>query len=311
MYHRDSPLHIPNEKHGGGRFIDPIQSLFKALEARDPPTDRQAAATPELLKEVDKMLRPLGVIGHHTADLIVGAYFFAMRGCEFCYTERRGRTKLLTLGNVTFRGRSKRVIPQEDPQLLEKASYVTVCFVNQKNGRRMEKRTQGRSGEKRFCPVRAWGRACQRVRRSIAGASNETPVCSVAGPSKGGHQVTDKQVASALKTACDTRGGKDRFGFGPENLGTRSIRSGAAMALFLMDHSVEKIKILGRWQSDAFLAYIRPQVLEWTSTMSNDMVKIQNFKDLSFGSGEGRHERSNWEEMGRTKQARLAHHTSR
>ena len=44
------------------------------------------------------------------------------------------------------------------------------------------------------------------------------------------------------------------------------------MALFLMDHSVTKIMLLGRWSSDAFLNYIRPQVLEWTNQLSRDMI---------------------------------------
>jgi hypothetical protein len=269
------------------------------LTIRDPPTDRQAAVTPELLRATDKMLKDLGSINSHIADLIMGAYFFAMRGCEFCHTEKRGRTKLLTIGNITFRGKSKAVIAQDDPQLLTRARYVTVCFVDQKNGKKMDRRTQGKSGEKRFCPVRAWGRACQRVLRTVRGANQDTPVCSVAGRKGGPHQVRDKQIANALKTTCGARGGKGSFGIDPKNLGTRSIRSGAAMALFMMDHSVEKIKILGRWSSDAFLAYIRPQVLEWTSTMSNDMVKVQHFKDLSFKGGRKGHEQSNWKRTGK------------
>ena len=43
----------------------------------------------------------------------------------------------------------------------------------------MERRTQRRSGKKRFCPVAAWARACQRVRRSHNNAFDETPVCSI------------------------------------------------------------------------------------------------------------------------------------
>ena len=57
-------------------------------------------------------------------------------------------------------------------------------------------------------------------------------------------------------------GGESFFGFHPHEIGNRSIRPGAAMALFLSDHSPAKIMILGRWKSDAFLDYIRPQVLE-------------------------------------------------
>jgi hypothetical protein len=75
-------------------------------------------------------------------------------------------------------------------------------------------------------------------------------------------------------------GGKMTFGFHPHEIGNRSIRSGAAMALFLKDHSTAKIMILGRWSSDAFLVYIRPQVLEWTNNMSRDMVSFDSFLDV-------------------------------
>lgn len=46
----------------------------------------------------------------------------------------------------------------------------------------------------------------------------------------------------------------------------------AAMALFLKDHSIEKITILERWYSDAFMGYIRPQVLEWTNIMAEGVT---------------------------------------
>ena len=71
------------------------------------------------------------------------------------------------------------------------------------------------------------------------------------------------------------------FGYGAIDIGTRSIRSGAAMGLFLMNHPVAKIMILGRWSSDAFLVYIRPQVLEWTNQMSGDMIRNDSFFDAS------------------------------
>ena len=53
------------------------------------------------------------------------------------------------------------------------------------------------------------------------------------------------------------------------------------MALFLMDHSPAKIMIMVRWASDAFLDYIRPQVLEWTNNMSKDMIQVDHFIDLT------------------------------
>ena len=53
------------------------------------------------------------------------------------------------------------------------------------------------------------------------------------------------------------------------------------MSLFLVNHSVAKIMILGRWSSDAFLVYLRPQVLEWTNNMSADMLQNESFFDAT------------------------------
>jgi hypothetical protein len=38
--------------------------------------------------------------------------------------------------------------------------------------------------------------------------------------------------------------------------------------------------ILGRWLSNAFLVYIRPQVLEWTNNMSKEMIHLDNLLDV-------------------------------
>ena len=74
----------------------------------------------------------------------------------------------------------------------------------------------------------------------------------------------------------------EEFGFTKEEIGTRSIRSGAAMSLAVQGgHTDEKIRILGRWKSLAFLTYIRPQVLEWSGGMAEDMAKTKSFTDVS------------------------------
>jgi hypothetical protein len=38
--------------------------------------------------------------------------------------------------------------------------------------------------------------------------------------------------------------------------------------------------ILGRWDLEAFLVLIRPQVLEWTNNMSKSMIAIDSFTDI-------------------------------
>ena len=53
------------------------------------------------------------------------------------------------------------------------------------------------------------------------------------------------------------------------------------MGLFLMKHPVCNIMMMGLWKSDAFLVYIRPQVLEWMDSMSIDMIHFDTFTDAT------------------------------
>jgi hypothetical protein len=113
------------------------------------------------------------------------------------------------------------------------------------------------------------------------GIKNTQPVHTILQNNKN-QFITTTFIKNILRTTCRLFGGQSEFGFEPSEIGTKSIRSGAAMALFLADVSTAKIMILGRWSSDAFLDYIRPQVLEWTSSMSRDMTKMDHFVDVGL-----------------------------
>jgi hypothetical protein len=213
------------------------------------------------------------------ADLTIGAFFFAMRSCEYSSVAERGKTKLLTVGNIRFYTRDRTEISHLDPTLQLIAEYVTVTFEDQKNNHKMETRTQQRTGDPVLCPVLAWSNVVTRILAS----PNTSPATTVnffydtsARPGSEARLITQANTRSLLRTTA-TILGKKKIGYSAADIGTHSLRSGAAMALFLANESVHKIMILGRWSSDAFLVYIRPQVLEWTSGMSKMMVKTDNF----------------------------------
>jgi hypothetical protein len=242
-----------------------------------------------MIADLQTLSRDLGRNTAHAGDLIEGAFFFAMRVCEFAHVRKRGKTRPLILGNIAFRDRKKRKILQTDEKLEEKAHYVTITFVDQKNGRKMEKRTQ-RATKEDICPARAWARVCRRVRETVTGASDQT-LAYLVGDERGGgnnHQVSSDQIVRIIRTACRVFGDEKGYGIKPNDLGSHSIRSGAAMSMFMMDHLVEKIMILGRWSSDAFMVYIRPQVMEWTNIMLKDMAKAGSFTDLGLSGREER-----------------------
>jgi hypothetical protein len=188
--------------------------------------------------------------------LITGAYFFAMRSCEYSHVERRGRTKLLRVQDIVFSDISCRAIDPRDHHLMSQAEYVTVTFQNQKNNKKFEQRTQQRTNDPVLCPVQSWRIIIQQI-LSSPGTSMSTPVNFY-------YQVHKKSPRGIIKSLsqADTNfflrstishHPPNYFNYGTAKIGSHSIRSGAAMALFLNGDSPHKIMILGRWSSDAFL----------------------------------------------------------
>jgi hypothetical protein len=49
-----------------------------------------------------------------------------------------GKTKVIVPGGVIFRSKTKKTIPHQHPNLLALASYVTIIFVDQKSGKKMD-----------------------------------------------------------------------------------------------------------------------------------------------------------------------------
>ena len=71
--------------------------------------------------------------------------------------------------------------------------------------------------------------------------------------------------------------GEARLGFDETRVGTHSIRTSFAMMLYLQHIHPSTIMLMGRWSSDAFLLYIRPQVQQFSSGLSAKMVENDFF----------------------------------
>ena len=110
--------------------------------------------------------------------------------------------------------------------------------------------------------------------------NTDTPLCAVNIPGRRSKVINQENTLVFMKVICETFGGQSRFWFCPNEIGNRSVRSGAAMALFLTNHSPDKIMLLGRWKSRVFLVYIRPQVTEWCDLFSIDMISFNHYFEL-------------------------------
>ena len=297
---RECPLHqATNQKE----YLGEIVKLFKAFERISPPTEQQKAISPRFLKCLGYMGSDIiqNLARDHVIDLIIGRYFFACRICEIAKTPQPGRTRKCQLRCVIFQDRCKNLIPHG--RRILGAYYVTLLFEDQKNGELMERRTQRRTGDKSLCPVLRFGRAVLRVRIFVKDADKDTYLCALSSPEIRTDAISSEFTLKLLQRCCRI-GGKKEFGFNKTDVGNRSIRSRAAMALFLTKQHPTKIMILGRWKSLAFLKYIQAQTLEWTDNLAECMISFEHFTDLCLKPSTepnqdilAQHNESNWEDQ--------------
>ena len=125
-----------------------------------------------------------------------------------------------------------------------------------------------------------------RLRQHTA-ANDQTPICSYADTDGELKTFSQSQVLDFLRNTAFAIG-EDRLGFHPNEIGTRSIRTSAAMGWWLAGESVPKIMLMGRWKSDAWLYYIRKQVLEFSKGMATALLKNEFYHALPSLSDEHR-----------------------
>jgi len=266
--------------------------LLASYEKLDPSPNRQRALTPKFLRayyhtfykdpDLSSLPYPSSPLSYaQSVDLLLGGFFFAMRSCEYCITPGETKTRPITIGDVVFRGADRnKVIPISHKRLVELSHYVSVTFVAQKNGLKEDSRSQSRTTDPILCPVRRLASAVKRIYQNDPFAPLSTKLCSF-GSGSTRITVTQSFMLHNIRFVCTLCGGKDAFGFSAEEIGNKSLRSGAAMSLSMNNYPADKIKILGRWKSDAFLDYIQPQILEWTTNAAENMTKPHHFRDIT------------------------------
>jgi hypothetical protein len=153
-----------------------------------------------------------------------------MRSCEYCLTATPGQTKMITLSGILFCSSSNKKLAQSNPRLAQKAEYVTITFVDQKNGKKMDSRTQRKTGDPVLCPILRWASAVSCVLNAIPSAAGSTPICSTR-PKTTTLLIHNNFVRHLLRFVCTYFGSTKTFGFGPLDIGNKSICSGAAMSL--------------------------------------------------------------------------------
>jgi hypothetical protein len=255
-------------KDSNGELAFILRRQLQGYKNEDPSEQPQKAIPFGLLQKIitmptkNHMRRRFQLLTHM-------AFFFAMRSCEYLKTSGSRRTKALRMCDITFWDRFNRTIKHSDPNL-EKAEWVSITFRFQKRDIRDDTITQSRSGNRIFCPVIA----CAQIIRDMQRDGNK-PTDSVYrflqenGTFADLHSKTALMMLRQLLRTVDS----EALNIKPEECGLHSLRSSAAMAMYLNGIPVYTIMLLGRWSSDAFLCYIRKQVSEFSRGVARKMIQ--------------------------------------
>ena len=221
--------------------------------------------------------------------LLILALFFAMRSCEYLetrYPEESRRTHILRCKNFKFK-KDGLILPHSSSlQVLMSADLVILTFEFQKNDWRNHTVHMFASGDSLLCPVVTGARIVKRV-RAIPGSTDETKICNFLTEDGKVTSINSAQVLPRLRAVVEIIG-KPKLGFGKDDIGMHSIRSGGAMAMFLSGVPTIVIMRIGRWSSEAFLEYIREQVEKFTFGVSRKMIKFEHFHTINAAQCEER-----------------------
>jgi hypothetical protein len=124
------------DERGNTAFI--LQRTLKGLKSEDPPTKKQSPATPELIRLLANSPNSVP-LDHAIGKLACGAYFYAMRSCEYLKVSGTRKTKLLLVEDIQFHVSNREINHSSDE--IFSSDTVTVTFKDQKNGTLMQKRT--------------------------------------------------------------------------------------------------------------------------------------------------------------------------
>ena len=262
-----------------------LTSFFKKCEDDDAPTTRAHPATIAMLERLPEILdedHPIdGTLNRTVIDPCIVAFFWLMRPAEFCGPSSRNDDLQRTSRSEAFRLRDTHfttaagehcatAVPLNDVNALTSASLT---FTDQKNAVRGERVGHRPTADDRLCPVKSLFRLVHHLRNFSAPPS--TPISAVCDGAGRPRYVKSEHVTNALRhSATDLL---STTGIDPANVSARSLRPGGATALLCANVDDTTIKLIGRWQSNAMIRYLRVQAAANRENFAQHMLTHGSF----------------------------------
>jgi len=261
-----------------------LAGFLKRLRSQDDPATRAYPASLTIIRGLYDVFKlnhtTQGRCTTMTLDLIIVAFYWLLRPCEYLHGREDGQSTPFRLCDVQFTANDT-IYPATDPLLndVEPASltHASLTFTDQKNGVCGKRITQCATSDSLLCPIRAL--ACITSHQRLHGTPAKTPLHSYynnhAWHHVGYSLVTTTLCTSAAKLCHIT-------GIDPALLSARSLRPGGATALLCANIDKDTIKLLGRWKSDAMFVYLRIQALAYHMNIAQHM---QDHGSYTFAPG--------------------------
>ena len=274
-------------------FLPCLSQMLDGFEKRDPPSTKKLPVevdVPEKLVEVGMAFGATALMAA-VGDLTLMAFYFLLRIGEYTIKGARNNSKQTVefkMEDVNFfkldeHGQLRRLGRKAPNELILTADGAALKLDNQKNGHKGVCVHHEANGDPINCPVRAVGRRYVHIRQHMKG-DWKTPLGAVWDEDEGRHNVTDKDVRSALKWAATVFEYPETRGIPIERVDTHSLRGGGANALSLNGYSDTEIQKLGRWKGESFKEYIREELASFSKGMSKSMKKVLNYVVVSGGT---------------------------
>ena len=268
---------------GQDKLDDRFSKLFRKWSEEDPPPQPQPALPVDPFYWLDSTFRQTQTERPTVLaciDLVVLAFFFLLRVGEYIASspaqQRKKRTVPLRKQDLRF-WEGDRMIDIEAPDLIDRATAVSMSLANQKNGSRGDWISHTSTGHPSFCPVKAAARRMDHLR----GLPPDTRLCTIRMPNGSYKELRPKAVKPLIQMASLAVGLTEDKGYDNNRIGSHSIRASGAMALKLQGVDDTLIQKLGRWSSDTYKRYIRPQIAGLTAGLSTLMTVRLSFHQVT------------------------------
>ena len=155
------------------------------------------------------------------------------------------------------------------PADLLAATFVTLTFIQQKNGVRNERIGHGRSGHASLCPVTAL--ASRVLTLHTQGATLDTTLNAVQfTPTSPFSHISASDLTTRIRAVLHLHPDP---AYTIDDVSVRSTRAGGAMALLCAGVDSDRLRMIGRWRSDEMFRYLHVQAHPVMNSLSVAMLR--------------------------------------